>query len=330
MNGLGFLIWKLSNLPATDQVIRVLMATGVRWVSIKVADGIYKFNSLGGNDKPLLAFIEALRSAGIQVGGWHYVYALSSPGAQGDRIMERREKLDLREILVNIEDPRFRDLSTVDANNWAKVYMGKQHAGTTYGHCSHRFPVYHPYIPHNRMLRDPNMDAITPMVYWEGAHNPVEQLRRSLTEYRAMSDKPFIPIGPTYAHAGWEPSVDDLLAFEDECFAQGFPGRAYYSLDWVLQHGRQDWLNAIAQGEETPPPLPPPVEPEEYTIVNCDWLNGRSMPEVVNEPGYGNKIVSLRAGQRVTNLKKASGDWLKCGLGPVECWMHGDYLEPVA
>lgn len=323
MNGLGFLIWKLSNMPPVEAVIAILRAIECRWVSLKVADGIYKYNVKDGNDKPLIAFIQALIQAGIEVFGWHYVYALSSPGAQGDRIMERREKLGLPGILVNIEDPRFRDLTQTEANNWAKVYMDKQHDGTVYGHCSHRFPKYHLYIPHERMLKHNRMDIITPMVYWEQSHNPVEQLRRSLAEYRAISNKPFVPIGPTYGRQGWEPSVEELVAFVDECFAQGFPAYGFYSLDWILVHGRTDWLNAISLGGGAPPP-PVPVVPDEWAIANCSWLNGRSDPQVVDD----NRIVSVRAGQKVTNLKDPSGDWEKCGLGPITCYMHGDYLDP--
>ena len=47
---------------------------------------------------------------------------------------------------------------------------------------------------------------------------------------------------------------------------------------------------------------------------------------MVNEPD--NRVVSVKAGQKVTNLKAPSGDWDKCGLGPITCYMHGDFLEP--
>lgn len=328
MNGLGFLIWKLASMPAVSEVIRLLNGVGAKWVSIKVADGVYTYNQKGG-DPILKAFIHALQEAGFAVSGWHYVYAEASPGAQGDRIMERREKLDLKEILVDIEDPGFRGLSALEANRWASVYMDKQHAGTVYGHCSHRFPTYHPYIPHRKMLKHERMDAITPMVYWEQMHNPVEQLQRSLDEYRQISDKPFIPIGPTYSRGRqssadyWEPTVEDLIDFEEECTRLKLPGRGYYSLDYIIQHKRTDWLAAISDWETPDPPAPPPA-PVEWEIANCTWLNGRSTPSVVD----GNQIVQVRAGQKVTNLHKESGPWRYCGLGPISAWMHGDYLEP--
>jgi hypothetical protein len=315
MNGLGFMIWKLSAMPPVDTLIIALQAIECKWVSIKVADGMYKFNAPSG-DAPLKAFIQSLQAANIEVGGWHYVYP-TSPGPQGDLAEERREKLGLQHYLLDVESPWKGSYAPQ-----ARTLCDKLHGGEfTVGLCSYRYPSMHD-IPWSAFLNHEKVDIATPQVYWLEAHNPAEQLTCSEGEYRAKTDKPYIPIGPTFGVAGWEPTVDDLTAFVDTCEARRYPAYGFYSLDWIIAHQRTDWLNAIHEAAGDVPP--PPPEPYEYEVVNCTWLNGRSEPKVVDD----NRIVSVRAGQKVTNLAKESGLWRYCGLGPIVCWMHGDYLEP--
>lgn len=317
MNGLGFLIWKLANMPPVDVLIPVLQAIECKWISIKVADWIYKYNTPGGSDKPLMDFIRALQDAGIEVGGWHYTYP-DKPGPQGDLAEERREKLHLSHYLVDVEKEWKGNFAPA-----ARGYMDKLHNGILdVGLCSYRYISKHQEIPWSAFINHEKMDSMTPQVYWIDAHNPGAQLAKSYAEYAARTDKPYIPIGATFGVGGWEPSVDDLVEFVDACFTLGCPAYGFYSLDWIMLHKRADWLNAISMGGGVQPPTPPTV-PEEWVVVNCSWLNGRSAPD----PTVDNRVVSVRVGQKVTNLNQPSGDWEKVGLGPITCWMHGDYLE---
>jgi hypothetical protein len=318
MNGLGFLIWKLANMPAVGQLIALLKSVDCKWISVKVADGVYKYNTQGGSDAALKAWIQAIQAEGIEVGGWHYIYP-QSPGPQGDLAEERREKLGLSHYLLDVEKEW-----KGNYGNAARTLLGKLHnGGFDVGLCSYRYPSVHPQVPWNPFINHEKMDVMAPQVYWIEAHNPDGQLRASKAEYETRTNKPYIPIGATFGVAGWEPSVDDLVAFVETAEALGCPAYGFYSLDWIIQHQRSDWLHAIDEAAGDPPP-PVPV-PDEWVVVNCEWLNGRSEPQVVSD----NRVVQVRAGQKVTNLKQASGEWLRCGLGPVQCWMHGDYLDAV-
>jgi hypothetical protein len=318
MNGLGFLIWKLSNMPAVDVLIPILKAVECNWVSIKVGEYIYKYNQVGGNDQALKAFIQALQDAGIEVGGWHYVYP-DKPGPQGDLAEERRQKLGLSHYLLDVEKEWKGNFGAAARTLCGKLHNGSLEAGL----CSYRYPSAHNEIPWSAFINHEKVDVMAPQVYWIDSHNPGFQLTKSYDEYKAKTDKPYIPIGATFGVGGWEPSADDLMEFIDWCFETKVPAYGFYSLDWIIVRKRADWLNAISMGGDVEPP-PPPVEPKEFVVVNCTWLNGRSEPKVVDD----NRVVSVRAGQKVTNLKDPSGDWEKCGLGPITCYMHGDFLGP--
>jgi hypothetical protein len=74
---------------------------------------------------------------------------------------------------------------------------------------------------------------------------------------------------------------------------------------------------------QVPPPIPPPVEPTTFTVSGCTWVNGRSEPT----SSVDNRVVVVRAGQQVENLKLQNGSWFHVGLGPIQCWIHGDYLD---
>ena len=319
MNGLGFLIWKLSSLPAVEQVIELLQSVNARWVSIKVADGIWPYNQVGGNDKALLAFIGALQAAGIDVGGWHYIYP-DQPGPQGDRAEERREKLHLSHYLLDMEKEW---KIPYGAGARAVTLCDKLHNGSLQvGLCSYRYPEYHPEPPWGKFLHHEKMDAIVPQLYWIGSHNPAWQIRESLRQYREMSDLPYIPIGSTFDNGDWSPTTDDIAEFIEECQAQGFPGYGFYTLDWIIQKHRTDWLAAIGSGQ--PAPLPPPAISDELVITNCSWLNGRSEAAVIDD----NRVVVVRAGRSVRDLHEDIGNWKHVELGYVQCWMDGNYLEP--
>ncbi len=332
MNGLGFMIWQLKNMPPVDQVIALLKRAGARWVSIKVANGSETYNVSGGNDKPLVAFIDALVAAGLEVGGWHYVYP-DNAGPCGDRAEERREKLGLAHYLLDVEGEWQQPFGMPKA---AKLLMSKLHIGNfEVGLCSYRFPTYQPAVPWTAFMNHEAMDVTAPQVYWALSHNPVEQLERSSAEYLAISGKSFVPIGATFgatfaasvsmmgaivnptpsreitigafermqgkritvmssmeSSIYWEPTVEDLKAYVAWCKAKKLKAYGFYSLDWIIQHNRLDWIDAIA-GYTTPPPEPPPPAPVDVIKplwtgqVTGDLLNIRNQP---NPPVIGSVI----------------------------------------
>jgi hypothetical protein len=55
-----------------------------------------------------------------------------------------------------------------------------------------------------------------PQVYWVEAHNPDEQLARSLREFQAIIPfRPLIPTGSAYKQGTWQPSPAEIIEFLD-------------------------------------------------------------------------------------------------------------------
>ena len=71
----------------------------LRWVSYKVSDGGVIYNSGTGYQ------VDALRAAGISVGGWSYVYPNPTGGMkyQAARISERIKTLKLEHLMLDVE-----------------------------------------------------------------------------------------------------------------------------------------------------------------------------------------------------------------------------------
>ena len=278
--GLGFYIYKLSELIKyldPDMLVNVLDQVGVNWISFKISDGESPYNQIGGNDKVLLSYIDALVEAKIMVGGWSYCYPAPTckPNTEAYLIGERIEKLGLQFVDLDIE------------GEWKKPNLGQSIDKLLYidtglkfpiGLCSYRFPIMHPQINWARFFKNPSLKYLSPQLYWLGNDNPGEQIEQSLKQYREMTDLPFIPIGCTFAHGAWEPTADQLVQFIVTCKGESFPAWGFYSLDWILAHDHYDWLSAIAGKTVTPPEPPGPPLPAYIRTTNN--VNSRSAPVI--------------------------------------------------
>ncbi len=277
MNGLGFMIWQLANMLAPAALADKLKAGGVRWACIKVLDGPTLYNAKGGNQKLLKEYWAALKAAGVEPGGWQYVYG-DQPGAEGDAASAFYEEFDPSFFFVDAEG-EYKRYGTAKA---AKAYSAKLHTKNFDVYlCSYRFPTLHGGLikpfPFSAFMNHENIDGTAPQVYWLGAHDPVAQIQRSQAEYRAISSKPFIPIGATFPWGDWEPSKDELQTFVAYCKTQHYQAYGFYSLDSLLKNNRQDWWEAITgNAAPPPPPPPPPDEPTDHEKVTRLWAYAAS------------------------------------------------------
>lgn len=180
----------------------------------------------------------------------------------------------------------------------------------------------HPQIPWDAAMKDIAIDGASPQVYWQDAHDPAVELQRSWDEYIKWG-KQFYPVGSAYGADSWEPTAEDFAEFTAWCTTHSIRRHYWWSMDWVLTHGRYDWLAAITGSNGTP--TPPPQQSDLFVIANCTWANVRSDPT----SAVDNRLAAVRAGQHVTNLHIQSGLWDRVGLGPITGWIHGDYTEPI-
>ena len=322
----GYFVWRLGSLPKdVKELIDILYKFDITTLAFKVLDGKFKFNVPDG-DKPLKRYIDELRKAGFEIEAWGYHYP-SYPTLQAEAIEERRKTFDFKVYHLNCE----KEWKTLNGKVAAKLLLDKLDVESLKVYlCSYRFPSFHREFPFKTFMDHPKIIGASPQIYWALSHNPAEQCAKTFQEYSTFS-KIIYPIGSAFGESfkvgeksiWWEPNVKELEDFRLFNVSKNLDKIYYYSLDWVLTRNKQDWLEASTGVKFPDPPIAIPEEKKEFTIANCQWLNGRSEPNT----SFDNICVIVRKGSKVTNLKESSGNWMKVGLGPIKCWMHGDYLE---
>lgn len=267
MNGLGFMIWQLANMPAPATLADLLVKGRVSWVCIKTLEGAQLYNAKGGNQKLLKDYWAALKAKGIQVGAWQYVYG-EQPGPEGDAAAGFIEEFDPAFFFIDAEG----EYKRYGATKAAKAYCAKLKVKKLEVYlCSYRYPSLHGGVikpfPFTAFLNAESVDGAAPQVYWIDSHNPAEQTQRSFEEYQKLTSKPLIPIGSCFKNGTWEPSLGDLAEFRDWC-ERGFQAYGWYSLDYILKNKRWDWWSTITDSE---PPAPPPPEITDHDKITRLW-----------------------------------------------------------
>lgn len=289
MQGLGFLLWQLKQVLPIERTVATLQSIGTNWVSIKMLDGSANFNLIDsrgkytGDEGLLREFIRQLRAAGIDVGGWGFLYS-GGQTRQAQRAAEMVSSFGLSHWLIDAEEVTVLGAYWKSGDNRkaeAAAYMNalSMPPGVEVALCSYRFPSLHPEFPFQAFLSSARMTANAPQMYWMGASNSGAQLRRSHQENKAIRDLPLIPIGVTAREHGWEPDGAQLTDFIQTAKALGLPGYGFWDLDEVLY--RADWLESIRlahAGQTTPPPPPPANTGCRVLRVQSASLNIREQP----------------------------------------------------
>jgi len=317
MKGLGFFIWQLDTIMDfynPVQLANLLKQARVEWVSWKLAEGIYPWNQIGGNDKILIEYMQALEAVGVASGGWSYNYP-EKPGAQSGLIAERIAKFSnnlthFDHWMVDIE------------REWKKPNLGGAIDSLLYidinknfpvGFCSYRYPELHAPLNFSRFLKNETIKFNAPQVYWLGAHDVTAQLDRSFAQYRKLTDKPFIPIGAAWGqNVGegkdayyWQVTVDDLKAFVSHCRLNGWNTYGFWSLDWIVKKQKLDWLEAISGGSVLPPAPPPATQVQVISVV-ANIRSGKDYSPVVAQSKQGTILA----------IDGKDGEWYKLA-GPL-------------
>lgn len=253
--GKGILIWQLRACAGDNppDLASRAKAAGFAWVAVKVQDGVRIYQ-----EERLAEAINALKSSSIDVWGWGYLYGadwrLSSQArAEAKITIQVIQQYQLSGFLIDVENPYKRK----GARSWATVYMTTIRTtlpDIALGLCSYRYPSYHPELPWYEFLS--RCDFHAPQVYWQDAHNPDTQLRRSVSELNGLRDLPIIPIGAAYSEHGWTPTDTDLKEFADTAKDLHNPGIAW----WSWQHAENDadrWstISSIRWEPQTEPPV---------------------------------------------------------------------------
>lgn len=251
--GKGMFIWQLKNCAGGDpaRLAAMAAASGIKWVSIKIADGIVSFN---GDISPA---VRALKAAGVSVWGWSYVYGYR-PEDEARRAIDRCNYHGLDGYHLNAEHEYKQAGRAVMAKRMMDVLRMSAPA-LPVGLCSYRFPSLHSEFPWKEFLDGCTHHA--PQVYWlenDSSLAPGGQLARSVRELKLKRDLPIVPLGVASPNdAGtWLPSIPQLDNFHAAVKSNGLPGWGYWS--WEHAERRPEVWAAIARHGALPTPVPTP------------------------------------------------------------------------
>lgn len=276
LQGKGYFIWKI---PSTENgdvaaIANLAKTASYSHVLVKIADGAGAFNIDPARGLDLVPpLVAALRQQGIQVWGWHYIYG-EDPLGEANRAIQRVLGLNLDGYVIDAEG-EFKRPGKDDA---ARKFMDRLRAGLPnmpVALCSYRFPSYHPLFPWKIFLE--KCDFNMPQVYWMNAHNPGEQLVRSVNEFRSLTPyRPIIPVGSAYKSGAWAPIGAEIQEFLRAAQNLNLSAANF----WEWGHTRR-YLPDVWDAVRDYPwsALPPPLDITQQ-FVNA--LNTHNVGQIVN------------------------------------------------
>lgn len=245
VQGKGFFIWKIPSCEGgnAQAIAGQAQVAGLNFVAIKIADGTRPMNYDTARAVDLIAPVMlALKSAGIQVWAWHFVYG-ADPLGEARKAIQRMQSLQFDGYVIDAET----EFKQPGKDKAARQYLAELRSAyptLPIALSSFRFPSYHPDFPWKAFLD--GIDYHMPQVYWEQAHNPGTQLTRSVREFQAMTPyRPVLPIGPGYKTGGWAPTDADTQEFLGTAVSLGIPTASFFSWDECRRDLPKVW-NAVA------------------------------------------------------------------------------------
>ena len=243
LSGKGFFIWKVKGCENGNPsaIAELAEQANLSHVLIKIADGTYSYNVEPDGRDLVLPVSQSLHAVGIQAWGWHYVYG-DDPIGEANKAIQRIHQTQVDGYVIDVE----REYKDVGKNKAAATFMARLRAALPnipIALCSYRFPSYHPQIPWKVFLE--RCDWNMPQVYWQGAHNPADQLRRTLADFQAFTPyRPIVPVGSAYKVWGWEATPDDVVKFMEAAQSLNLSAASFWEWANCRQYLPEVW-NAI-------------------------------------------------------------------------------------
>jgi hypothetical protein len=273
--GKGMFLWLLPRLVerfgSVQQLVAYLEGAGYAWVCIQAQHG----HSLGCSKSYdpqaqihiLDKLVPLLKEANIEVHGWGYIFGNTKlaflrnrqQARENARIAEAIERWGFSSWTINAEG----DHKVKDGDRYAREQMvalrelletHPARIDVPLGISSYRFVSSHGQwkdkhgFPFQAFADYCDFGA--PQVYWVQSNYPVDQLLKSVREWRALrpgEDWPLVVAGTVYPHGSWWPTGAQLKAFNDMC--KKLPeviGVNYWELYYPFKYNRIDLASELA------------------------------------------------------------------------------------
>lgn len=269
----GMMLWNIPWCEGGDikRIADVAEAAHLSHVQVKINDGVADHNIVNGIDLAAQLVTE-LSGRGITVWGWGYIYCYQ-PKAEAQKATERISETGVAGYIIDAET-ECKNKPT-EVSTFCHV-LRNQVGDLSIGLSSFRFPSLHPELPWSIFRSICQFDQ--PQVYWQGAHNSVQQLNRSYTEFKNMSPAlPFVPTLAAYKWEGWQPTPQEVDDAIHASYEYGFSGVNFWEWYNCRRYLQPVWdvISAFDWGEI------PPGEIPETVYINTDVLNIRSEPSSI-------------------------------------------------
>jgi hypothetical protein len=266
LQGKGMSIWRIAACEGGNAQAMVKRATavGLRHVHIKVADGVNPSNNQpAANTLPEV--VAALKGAGLQVWGWHFLYGTQGGAViaaqEANRAIQQIQTLGLDGYALDFENtgnPQFRWNGGPEV---ARTFMTRmrQALGPDFpiGAKSHALMFkfgtdnvpMQPTIPFDAFIE--NCNYLIPQIYWV-FDTPDKRFRESYRQYSTRyPGKPFVPYGAAYGEKQpngqfWEASPAEITRFMELAQELNFPACAFYSWDYCSSKNPGLWMPITA------------------------------------------------------------------------------------
>ena len=248
--GKGWFIWQVGRCEggSPEAIADKAAAAGLSHVMLKVAERTFAYGLDRHGHDQVAPVAEALRKKGLQVWGWHYIYG-DKPVDEARIAVERAFQLGLDGYVVDAEV----EYKQPGRSAAARAFMSALRAGlpsnTLVALSSYRYPTLHRQLPWQAFLE--HCDLVMPQVYWEQAHNPAQQLARSVSELNNPDlvgyVRPVVPTGAAYGSGNWRATPDDVVKFLTEAQRLGLAGANLYSWDYATSAGNTELWEAAAR-----------------------------------------------------------------------------------
>lgn len=232
LKGKGMMIWKIPDCEGgkASEIAKVAASCGYSHVLIKIANETRPYNTDSLGNDLIFPVADALRARGIEVWGWHYVYGYN-PIGEAQIAISQTKKFSLDGYVIDAES----EYKLPGRTTAARTFMTELRKGlpsTPVALSTYRWPSYHPTFPYAAFLE--KCDLNMPQVYWMQAHNPDYDLKRSVTEFKALSPyRPIVPTGPAFKEGGWAPSDAEITLFLDTAKSLGLTAANFFSWDYA-------------------------------------------------------------------------------------------------
>jgi hypothetical protein len=275
LTGKGMFIWKIQNCHngSVSEITRRSVVSKYSHVLIKIANGIYSYNFDWEKKIDLVPpLVAALKSEGIQVWGWHYLFG-DQPGQEAQKAISRIRQLGVDGYVLDAEG-HYKGKYSSAATFMSQLTASVQDIPIALS--SYRYPSLHPQLPWNEFLA--KVDLNMPQVYWMFGTNPGAQLKKSIAEFKNMKyTPPIFPTGAAFTEFGWTPTLSEVREFMRKCKELKMPG--FNMWEWASLHNYlpAEYYRTIRDFVWDDGPAPPKDIAEQY----IDALNSRKADQVL-------------------------------------------------